>query len=396
MARIRSVLFWLHLAVGVIAGGVILIMALTGVALTYQKQMTSWADLRGLDGAPGAGFTAPMATPALLAAAATERKGTPTAVVWRNGPALPVEVQFGREGRLFVNAYTGAILGEGSVAMRGIFRWVTDWHRWLATSGENRPLGKRLTGAANLAFLLIVLSGMWLWWPRRATVQALRRVTWFRRGLSAKARDFNWHNVIGFWSAVPLAVVVASGVVISYGWAGDLVYRLVGELPPARSAPAATEANVGTPTAARAANRESRSEDVVIPAALDQQLAVARAAQRNWRTISLTLPKSDTAPSMFSVDHGMGGEPHKKTRLSVDAAGAVVSTQRFADQSTGRRARSILRFAHTGEVLGVVGQTIAGLISLGTAVLVLTGLALSGRRLRAWLARRRTPPPHAA
>ena len=52
-------------------------------------------------------------------------------------------------------------------------------------------------------------------------------------GLAGKARDFNWHNTIGFWSAIPLAIIVAGGVVISYPWATALVYRAYGEAPPA-------------------------------------------------------------------------------------------------------------------------------------------------------------------
>jgi hypothetical protein len=40
---------------------------------------------------------------------------------------------------------------------------------------------------------------------------------------------------------------------------------------------------------------------------------------------------------------------------------------------------------------GVVGQTIAGLVSLGAAVLVWTGLALSLRRFAAWRGRRGRP-----
>jgi uncharacterized iron-regulated membrane protein len=50
----------------------------------------------------------------------------------------------------------------------------------------------------------------------------------------------------------------------------------------------------------------------------------------------------------------------------------------------------LLRFIHTGEVAGIPGQTIAGIASAGAAVLVYTGLALSWRRFRAWLARRRS------
>ena len=41
-------------------------------------------------------------------------------------------------------------------------------------------------------------------------------------------------------------------------------------------------------------------------------------------------------------------------------------------------------FAHTGEVYGIVGQTAAGVASLGGAVLVYTGIALSLRRFAAW------------
>ena len=48
-----------------------------------------------------------------------------------------------------------------------------------------------------------------------------------------RARDFNWHNTIGFWYAAPLFLIVISAVVISYTWAGNLVYRIVGETPPA-------------------------------------------------------------------------------------------------------------------------------------------------------------------
>ncbi len=45
--KLRSVLFWLHLACGVVAGVVIFIMSVTGALLTYQRQMTAWADMRG-------------------------------------------------------------------------------------------------------------------------------------------------------------------------------------------------------------------------------------------------------------------------------------------------------------------------------------------------------------
>ena len=56
----------------------------------------------------------------------------------------------------------------------------------------------------------------------------------------------------------------------------------------------------------------------------------------------------------------------------------------FESLSQGRRLRTWLRFAHTGEVYGLVGQTIAGVVSFGGAVLMYTGLALAFRRFLAW------------
>lgn len=82
-----------------------------------------------------------------------------------------------------------------------------------------------MTGASNFVFLFIVTSGFYLWWPRKWTRHSLRAIMWFRRAQGGRARDFNWHNVFGFWSALPLFVVVLTGVVISYTWASNLVYK---------------------------------------------------------------------------------------------------------------------------------------------------------------------------
>ena len=91
----------------------------------------------------------------------------------------------------------------------------------------------------------------------------------------------------------------------------------------------------------------------------------------------------------FSLDRGTGGQPQLRASLTLDrATGGELKWEPFEMQSRGRRLRTILRFAHTGEVLGVAGQTIAGLVSLGALVLAWTGIALSLRRLSAWQKRR--------
>jgi uncharacterized iron-regulated membrane protein len=46
------------------------------------------------------------------------------------------------------------------------------------------------------------------------------------------------------------------------------------------------------------------------------------------------------------------------------------------------------RFIHTGEAGGILGQTLAALVSAGAAVLVYTGLLLAWRRWRSWRTRK--------
>jgi hypothetical protein len=103
----------------------------------------------------------------------------------------------------------------------------------------------------------------------------------------------------------------------------------------------------------------------------------------------LPLSAAANAPLTFNIDRGNGGQPQKRGQLTLDRASAeVVRWEPFETQSRGRRLRSLLRFAHTGEVAGVAGQTLAGIVSGGGAFLVWTGMALAFRRLRGWLARR--------
>jgi uncharacterized iron-regulated membrane protein len=378
---LRSFLFWCHLTAGVCAGAVILTMSVTGVLLTYERQMLAWADSRGLDVSAPAGRTR-LPIEEIVARVRTARPDlSPAAVTVSADPRKPVAVNAGPR-TLQVHPYTGEVLGEGAVRLRAFFRTVTDWHRWLAMSGESRPTGRAITGASNLAFLFIVGSGIVLWWPKSLRWATVRQVVLFRGGLRGKARDFNWHNVIGIWSAVPLFVVVLGGVVISYPWASDLVYAAFGETAPPRQRPGAPAA-----TAQGATGRAGRAEPTV--SGVDLAIAAATRREPEWRTVNVRFPLAAQQPWTITVDTGTGGQPQRRTTLTVNReSGDVEREERFASQSAGRRARSWLRFAHTGEVYGLFGQTVAGLVSLGGVFLVWTGISLSLRRLFAWRVRR--------
>lgn len=386
----RKVLFWLHLCCGVAAGIVVLMMSATGVLLAYERQILASAD-RASYTEPAAGAARrPLAE--LLAAAQAERPGfQPTSITLRNDPGAPVTFAAGRSGTLLVDPYTTAVREPGAAGLREFFETVEGWHRWFNVSGDGRATARSITGASNLVFLVLVLSGMYLWLPRVWKWAAFRaRLLFNAEAKTSKARDFNWHHVFGIWSALPLAVVVATAVVFSFPWANALVYRSVGEQPPVRGGPPGG-AQAGS--AARNVELEPANGSTPQPLTYDQLFARA-AAHGEWRTLTLALPPASTA--RFTIDQGNGGQPQRRHTLTLDAAtGDAQSWAPFSSQTPGQRLRSWIRFLHTGEALGLAGQTIAAIVSATSVIMVWTGLALAWRRLLAPLFRRRASAPAA-
>jgi uncharacterized iron-regulated membrane protein len=371
--KLRPFVFWLHLIAGATAGIVILVMCVTGVLLTYERQLIAWADSGYRSVAPAPGANA-LSMDALLAhLRGTQPDVSPTTITVRSDAAAAVAIGAGQR-TLYVDRYSGNVIGEASRG--GVRTFMSDlraWHRWLAVDGEGRPAARAVTGWSNAIFLFIVMSGIFLWFPRRWTWGSVRSVLLFNPAARGKARDFNWHNVIGSWCAVPLFIVVLSAMPISFGWFNALVYRAAGEAPPAKQTPARP---------AESRPREASS----MPANLDALFTRAQAHVGGWRSISLRVPSSSNAPAVLTVDAGDGGQPHLRSTLALDArTGDVVRFETFSDLTPGRRIRALMRFAHTGEVFGIAGQTVAGIVSAGGAVLVWTGLALALRRFRAWL-----------
>ena len=382
--KLRKIIFWLHLTAGVFAGIVVLIMSITGVALTYQKQMTDWADKAYWP--PPSTQSNRLPIDSLLSKTLAARpEAKPSAITFYSDPAAPAAVTIAQGRNLYINPYTGEAGGEGSAGIRSFFRFMTDWHRYVGAGTENRAIGKAITGACNLVFLFIVVSGFYLWWPRTWNLQAIRSVTWFKRGLGGKARDFNWHNTFGFWTALPLFFVVLSATVISYPFASNLVYRIAGVEPPR---PAARPAGPGNQNQTVAASAGLGSSVDLSP--LDDMLVRVDEQVSEWRTINLRLPASHDSDVTFTIDRGWGGQPHLRSTMVFDKeTGALLRSQSFADQNRGQQARTWLRFVHTGEFYGLPGQTIAGVASLAGVFLVWTGLALVARRLAAWVGRQR-------
>ena len=366
MKLFRKILFWGHLIAGCVGGLIILLMSLTGVLLTYERQMIASAERGPFRVQAPAGASA-LPLDELIRRAGLKDSATVTV---RSAPGEPVEVNQGKAGIVYLNPYTAEVLGTPNKSTRETFQKLRAWHRWIALEGDWRATGKAITGACTLAFVGIVLSGIYLWLPQVWSWRHIRPILWFRGGLSGKARDFNWHNAIGIWTAIPLFFVIISALPISYQWANNLIYSVTNsEMPKADNTP------------------QPKGD----PGLNGINQLFAHASQTSgWQSISFRVG-TDASPVTFTVDRGDGGQPQLRSTVTYDRASAAVLKQEgFSDFNTGRQVRSFSRFLHTGESLGIVGQTVAGIASLGGVVLVWTGLALALHRFRAW--RRRKAP----
>ncbi|MBB5352828.1 putative iron-regulated membrane protein [Haloferula luteola] len=385
---LRKTLFWLHLGAGLAAGLMILIMATTGLLLSFERQITEAADGYRVE---ATGERLPLSElHARLHEAIPETR--PTGFLLNASPTAPAVFQFGRERSVFVNPYTGAVLGEGATRTRAFFHTVTEIHRWLALQGAARDTARSVQAAAALVFLFILISGLFLWIPKRWTRKGLKAITTLQPRLKGRARDWNWHNALGIWFALPLIVIVSCGLVIAYPWANQLLFQAVGEKAPERKGPPGPARGEGRgPIGSGAGQAQGRGPaqgrgrgatappPEVLPSGLDSALAKAVEDFPEWSQVQFSFPAGHQARFFVSDSHR--GRPDLRREVTIHLKKQEVeSIQDFQSQTPGRRLRTWVRWVHTGEAGGWMGQTLAALSTLATLILIGTGFALSYRR----------------
>lgn len=360
----------MHLGAGLSAGVIIFIMSVTGALLAFERNIIEFSerDVR---------YVTPVENARKLSAQEIIEKvkiarpdAKPSGMSITSEPNAAWVFNLGRDGMMFVDPFTGEITGEGNKTVRGTMTELRNWHRYLALSGDKRPIGKALTGAANLFFLFLAISGIYIWLPRMLVWKLIKPVIWLRKDLSGKARNFNWHNTIGFWTSLLLIIFTLTATVISYQWAGNLLYTLTGNEVPAPSPPPASQPKT--------------EEAYVYPMNIDPAWNIAEIQAPAWKSISLRLPIEKDA-AVFTIDEGIYWNIFGRSTLMVDAnTGAVNKWEPYGGQNSARQLRTWFRFTHTGETGGIVGQIIGFIACVGGAFLVWTGFSLAFRRFWKW------------
>ena len=233
----------LHFWVGLFAAPVLVLLACSGLVILYEQPLDTLLNRHLLVVEPGP-QTVPLDAQVATAAQHVGAGGTLEAVTPPRGPDSSTRVDFAPADpqaeanviQVFVDPYTGAYLGQRD-QLSGLIGWANQLHRMFGNDGPHMrlpSLGHLINpsaypdptisvGIGNLwmeltaTWILVLLaSGVYLWWPRAIeATKPLLRIRW-RDGGRIRWRDV--HALTGVVIAVILIGYVLSGMTWTRYW----------------------------------------------------------------------------------------------------------------------------------------------------------------------------------
>ena len=381
-----------HFYAGLFVAPFMVLLALTGIIYLFKPQLDPlmYGDL----------LTVPAAEHALSADEQLQRAKAayPRGTLSKYLPPADAtsSAQFvmhdgGREMTVFVDPYRGTVLGtqDAKNNLQAIAR---------ALHGELMigTVGDRLIELAAGWGVMLVISGVYLWWPRGKSSSG---VLWPR--FTTRGRVFwrDLHAVTGFWGAALLLVMLLSGMAWTGFW-GKQYAELWNRFPAAmwntvptsdqqarvlntatqQTVPWAME-NTPMPVSGDHAEHMNHGAMHAAPAAptirLQQvvDLATARKVEPGY---SITPPT--TAEGVFTVAV-FANDPRNDATLHVDQyTGKVLADVRWEHYNGVARATETGVMLHEGKMFGWVNQLIVLLICLMILLSAVSGVVIWWKR----------------
>ncbi|MFY9685089.1 MAG: PepSY-associated TM helix domain-containing protein, partial [Pseudolabrys sp.] len=191
--------------------------------------------------------------------------------------------------------------------------------------------------------------GIWLWWPRGGDF--LRGLRWRRSSLFT----FNLHHLLGFWISLPLAVVSATGIYLSF---------------PQTAREAMSSIAPMTPQGQRGFGQVAQRTALTA----DQVLAAALMAEPNGKPVALFLPvQQRDRPLTWRMQISRAGSGEIVTVTTDDSSG---KTSPATEPLSGDRAASWIRWIHEGSHSGLLWAIIVTLTGIVPTIFAVTGVIM--------------------
>ncbi len=309
-----------------------MVLGVTGSALTYKEAYwrlvypelrVSGSDLRPVDHAAGI-------------QAAVETFGPELRSVKFPEPGVGAYHLYLAEGEAFLSMDDGRIIDRWRTGERAM-GFLFDLHAHLM-AGET---GERIGGVLGLLGALLVLSGVYLWWPARRRFRLRNLVG----GGTTRAALVAAHRDLGLVSAPLLLIllVTASGIVF-YGAAGTL---LNGLLPGDDPIPEALQEDAIL-AAVRTATSDGTGRDDPVP-------ADAALLERGFQAVPDARPVFYYPPTVERPVHGLRLKrpcelhPNGRSYVYLDTDGGILGSVDACAQPAGQKALYAMYPLHAGK-----------------------------------------------
>jgi uncharacterized iron-regulated membrane protein len=367
---LKKFIGWLHLWLGLISGIVVFIVSITGCIFVFQKEVTELTQHDKLFVTPPAGMQVqPLSVLQSKAQAALGKDYPVRFITTYKEPARAWEFMAFEEGdpkaitiagsvkyyrSVFLNPYTGTVTGFTDYTKE--FFIIVKYLHWSLLL--NTPYGQPIVGWSTLIFVVLLITGLVLWWPKKwnkATRERSFKIKW---KASFKRVNYDLHNVLGFYSMIIALIIAFTGMVWAFKWFETAVYVAAsGSTTP----PQVMTAKSVKPAAAVTGN----------PVDIAFSKAVAQ------------LPDADRigVTPAFGADgtlnvYGYRGKEvyYDHDELQFDQYnGQLLSRHNASERNRGEKLIEMNYDIHVGAIGGMAGKILAFIISLFCASLPVTG-----------------------
>lgn len=365
----KKIIGKLHLWLGLTTGLVVFIISITGCLYAFQEEI--------LDATEGFRFSKIedklVLPPSVFVAKAHEV--LPEAHLHAiNYPVKGRSVEaifygFDPEHYFIVyhNPYTAEVLHVKDMEA-SFFHWVLDGHYYLWLPPK---IGQPITAYSTLIFLIMLISGIVLWWPKNKP--AAKQRFWFKWKSKTKwkRKNYDLHNIPGFYASWLLLVLAVTGIVFGIQWFREGYYGLLGgEKSTIYSEPVSI-----IPVSKEWENRP----------AIDHIWSRVLSEERDAVSIEVHVPETDSSALAVNTNAQEGKywttnyryfDQYTLQELEVDHVYG-----KLADATTADKLMRMNYDIHVGAIWGLPGKILAFLLSLTAASLPLTGFMIWwGRR----------------
>lgn len=216
----------LHLWLGLSSGIIVFIIAITGCLYAFQAEIQNFTEDYRFVAEQQAPFLPPSQ---LLEIAQVQLPGKMIHALQYNKKTDAVEAIFFHykptyHYTTYLNPYSGKVLKTVDNET-GFFHFILDGHFYLWLPDE---IGQIVVASATLIFLILIISGFILWYPKNKNAAKQRFTFKWKKGMKWKRKNYDLHNITGFYVLLIALIFAITGLVWGFQWFAFSYYKVLG------------------------------------------------------------------------------------------------------------------------------------------------------------------------